>query len=246
MPPEISEEVADFFAQASKERKVVADPNIFKLKIGKVGFPYQKLETAKDVTRLAGTLFGGVGISGTAFLGWAGSLSVVGKAGLLLGLLTTPWGWIAMAGLAGAAATWATTQAFKKIDQNAYSRIPNFINSPIDLLGDQVYGIITAATFCTLGSQHFQSEPVKTSLLDYFSEQWGLDKNYLVRTYPIVAEGKDLPNNVADIHMRISRLDSKDVDSQLFLKEIVFAIERIVRLAQIQDESVRHRMDLLA
>ena len=93
----------------------------------------------------------GMGVTGITALEWFASLSVVGKFGLGIGMVTFPWSVLALVGVSGASIFWTINKTLRVIDGKANKKIPLFINTPLDLLGDQVFKIISSSMLCTLG-----------------------------------------------------------------------------------------------
>ncbi len=164
-----SDEVESVVDDADKFRK--------KLQIGSEAFKY--LTKADNL----GTFLTVLGGGGVASLGvtaaWATSLGVLGNIGLAIGAVSTPIGWIALAGTGGAAAVYGVKKLFKSVRQEAVTEVPNFINSPIDVLASSIFGLIAPILLKIAFADKEFSADEYTSIVEYFVSEWGLNRSYV-------------------------------------------------------------------
>jgi len=240
----INIELEDFFKNSKNQKKVVSDADKFKEKIAQVGVPYQKLETAIDISNITSALMSGMGVSGITALGWFSSLSILGKLGFGFGMVAAPW-WVAFAGVSGAMAVWITSKALRSIDKKANKKVPLFINSPLDLLGDQIFKIISASILCTLGKERYENDESKSRATEYFVLQWGFDHEYVKTLYSEISNDKS-NQSIDRLSIKLKRLkETKDINLKPFVKEIVSAIDGIIGTYRGQLDGAIQRLEKL-
>lgn len=241
----IDKELESFFESSNKQEKVVADPERFKEKNGQVGIPFNKLETAKDISNLTSIILSGMGVSGITAIGWISSLSVMAKLGLALSLISTPWGLFAIAGLSGAGLVWMANKALRSVDNKAYKKIPAFINSPLDLLGDQIYKNFSESIICVIGNESYSANESRKWIIEYFENCWGFDNHYLTTFYSELQKDKLKPD-IDSLAAKLNRLTTtKDINLKPFVNEIITTIDKIINLNHIPRDPAIQRFEKL-
>jgi len=170
---------------------VVADDLRFRLKLGIGEDAYRSIRYAKLLQQFWDV--GGVAAAGANFAAKSAMVtSLFGGSGLLatLGLSTavTPVGWVIAAGVASAGAYYGVMRLAGAYGGARVSKIPEFINSPIDYLGAVLFDTIgtLAVKLATLDGNLHDGE--RAAILDYFVNEWGFDPQYCDRALSVIIE----------------------------------------------------------
>ncbi|MCY4541689.1 MAG: TerB family tellurite resistance protein [Rhodobacteraceae bacterium] len=97
-----------------------------------------------------------------------------------LGLATaaTPVGWVLLAGVASGAGYLAIRKSLEKL-KGPVEVIPEFINSPIDLLAHQLFGLLAPLALKMVGSDNeFHAEEMRRTRY-FFVKSWGYEPRYV-------------------------------------------------------------------
>lgn len=129
-----------------------------------------------DVAGAAGT---GAGIMKSAliaetFFAHSGFLSVFG-----LGTAITPVGWVIAGALLCGGTTYGITRFLKKAEDEKCIVIPNFINSPIDVLGLSLFDLMAPLAIKVASSDDEISKQENERINQFFIKEWGYDKYFV-------------------------------------------------------------------
>lgn len=160
-----------------------------KLSIGEDA--YKSLKIGKNLQILIDTLgFGGTaaGIAKTAtfasiFGTKTGTLAWIG-----LGTAVTPLPIVALFTVGSTALFFGVMHRIRKYSANRVSNIPKFINTPLDLLAASMFDLVAPAVY---KMSLIDGEAAQTELdliHEYFVEDWGYSKDYVVKSSAIVME----------------------------------------------------------
>ena len=233
---------------------VVADDLRFRLKLGIGEDAYTSIRYAKRLQQLWDV--GGVAAAGAKFASTSTMVaSFFGGSGLLasLGLTTavTPIGWVIAAGIACGGAYYGGMRLAGAYGGARVSKIPEFINTPIDYLGAVLIDMIgtLAIKLATLDGNIHDDE--QATILDHFVSEWGFDRNYCDRALSVIIENnasislKDAAK-VLGVFVRDHQdcnADAMRVDLINLLREIVEAdgkIDEVEELALEKIEAILH------
>jgi tellurite resistance protein len=173
----IETELHDFFSE--EITSVVEDSDKFrrKLNIGSDAFKY--LSNAENLGSFTTALSTGVGIASLTYFGWIASIGTLGQLGLLVGVMSTPAGWFAAAGAGCAATVLLTRRIFQSVKKEAVTEVPNFINSPLDILGSSICSFMCPILLkIAYADGHFTNHEHE-KIKGYFIDQWGINSNYV-------------------------------------------------------------------
>jgi uncharacterized tellurite resistance protein B-like protein len=164
---------------ATSTESVVEDSEKFrkKLNIGAEAFKY--LTSAENLGLFTTTIASGTGLAGIATAGWFTSLGAFGQIGLAIGVISTPYGWIAAAGAGGAATVFATRWVFRRIKKGAVTETPNFINSPLDLLASSLCDLICPILLKIAHADENFCDQEREAIRVYFINEWGINPEYV-------------------------------------------------------------------
>jgi len=164
-----SEEVTSVVDDADKFRR--------KLNIGSDAFKY--LTRADNLYNFTAALSTGAGVASLCYVGWLTSIGTLGQIGLAIGIISTPVGWLAAAGAGGTAAVLITRHVLQSFKKDSVTEVPNFINTPLDLLGasicDFMFPILLKIAFADGECAIDEEEHIKS----YFIDQWGFNARYV-------------------------------------------------------------------
>jgi uncharacterized tellurite resistance protein B-like protein len=177
----------------SAVERVVGDDLRFRLKLGIGEDAYRSIRYGKAVQKLWDV--GGVAATGAAaaaspivastFFGGSGFLGLIG-----LGTAATPIGWVIAAGAASAGAYYGVLRLVGKYGDKRVHKVPEFINSPIDLLGATLVDMIGTLAV-KLGEVDGDFALVERQrIIAYFIEDWGIDRPYAEKAIALIAENE--------------------------------------------------------
>lgn len=174
----LNNEMKNFFK--TNKIKIVLDNKLtFKHKLNLSQDDYKYLNNAKNLHEFAEALLAGVASAGVVYGGFMASLGVLGQIGLGVGLISNPIGWIAIAGIGAGSLAYGARQISKKADDKAYSKVPKYINTPLDILGENLIDLFLPICIkvALVDGEFIKKE--KETIVNYLSIQWGYNKNYI-------------------------------------------------------------------
>lgn len=180
--PEIHGLVARFDAV----ERVIADPLRFKLRLGIGEDAYRSMKLAKKLQQLWDV--GGVAASGAGVVASpavaATFFASTASGGLLsmIGLGTaaaTPVGWIVAAAVVSGGAYYGVTRLFRDYAGSRVHAIPRFINTPIDLLGANLFDLMGSLAVKVARIDGTLSESERDAITGHFITEWGFEPAYL-------------------------------------------------------------------
>ncbi|MDB4409294.1 TerB family tellurite resistance protein, partial [Gammaproteobacteria bacterium] len=145
--------------------------------IGADAFRY--LSNAENLGSFTTALSTGVGVASLTYFGWMASIGTLGQLGLLVGVISTPAGWFAAAGAGCAATVLLTRRIFQSVKKEAVTEVPNFINSPLDILGSSICTFMCPILLKIAYADGHISKPEHEKIKDYFIDQWGINPTYV-------------------------------------------------------------------
>ena len=235
---------------------VISEPIKFKLKLGIGDDAFTSLKLKKTLETMWGVKTGAAfgasaasssAVAGTLFAGSGGFLSAIGFGAAA----ATPVGWVMGAAVVSGGAFYGVMSLFDRYTYSRVSSVPKFINSPIDLLGANLFDMMAslALKVSDFGDGIDQAERI--AIKDYCFEEWGFSQEYLDAALPIVETTiKDV--NLKDLAKKIAeyQLDNPDCnptamrkDLKLFLEEIACADGQIDEREEIALEIVDQTFD---
>ena len=158
---------------------VVADPEKFRRKLGIGADAFKYLKNAENLGSVITTLAGGTAAAGAVFGGWFLSLGTLGSLGLAVGLVSSPVGWVAAAGTGGAGAFFLIKRLFKGARNEAITEVPNFINSPLDILATSICEIINPILLKIAYADSNFCESEREKIRSYFINEWGINEAFV-------------------------------------------------------------------
>jgi len=180
------EQVASF----TGVERVIADSLRFKLKLGIGADAYTSMKVGKRLQELwdvGGVAMTGVGLAAsrtvaTAFFSTGGWLSAFGIGTTAV----TPVGWLIAAAVVSGGAYMGVTRLFRSYAGSRVHTIPAFINTPIDLLGANLFDMMAMLGLKVVEFSDPVDQAERDSIKSYFAEEWGFDRSYLDTALPVL------------------------------------------------------------
>jgi uncharacterized tellurite resistance protein B-like protein len=214
---------------------VVADTLKFrrKLRIGEDA--YAVLRLGKGVQSLWDV--GGVALTGASVAASkvVASMFFASSGGLLaafgIGAAATPIGWVVAAAVATGSVYWGVSRMVRQQTGSMVDTIPRFINTPIDLLGMQLFDLMGALALRVAAIDGKIAKSELASIKSHFVEEWGFDVTYATRALDVLvgnAEAsslKAMAKAIADFQAANPDCNGYDMQRELmaFLRDVVAA-----------------------
>ena len=175
---------------------VISDPLKFKrkLRIGEDAYATLRLKNGvQGLWDVSGVALGGATVAASPFI--AGSL-FASSAGLLSAIgigaaAATPVGWVVAAAIASGGAYYGVAKLVRNRIGDMVETIPRFISTPIDLLGMQLFDLIGGLAMRVASIDGSVAAAERTAIERHFVEEWGYDREYVVRALDVLIAGAD-------------------------------------------------------
>jgi uncharacterized tellurite resistance protein B-like protein len=173
----IDDSSLDYYAEPES---VISDDLKFKSKLGIGENAYKSLKIKNTVGEIWDTL--GAAATGATMASSASVATTFFAQNALfaaLGIASTPIGWVIAAGVLSGGAWLGVTRQFKKLNKERVDVIPQFINTPLDILGLALFDLLAplALKIANIDGQLDQSEV--NHIKSYFVNKWGYDANFV-------------------------------------------------------------------
>ena len=161
---------------------IVAEPLKFKVKlaIGEDAYTSLKVQNTViqvwDVAGVATTaaVVAKSSVIATTFFAPSGLLAAIG-----IGTAVTPIGWVVAAGVLSGGAWFGITRHLKKASASKVTVVPNFINTPLDVLALGLFDLMVPLAL-RVAAVDGRIEAVRRQHVDdYFVGEWGYDANFV-------------------------------------------------------------------
>jgi hypothetical protein len=159
---------------------VIADDLKFKAYLGIGENAYASLKVKNAVTEIWDTLgaaSAGATIAGSSTI--ATTFFAHNAVFAALGLASTPVGWIIAAGALSGGAWLGITRHFNKLNKERITVIPQFINTPIDILGLALFELLAPLALKMAHVDGDLDESEINLIKNYFIKKWGYDSNFI-------------------------------------------------------------------
>jgi uncharacterized tellurite resistance protein B-like protein len=123
-------------------------------------------------------------IASTFFSG--GLLSLIG-----IGTAATPVGWVIAAAVVTGGAYYGVTRLVQRRAGAFVETIPRFINTPIDLLGMQLFDLIGALALRVADIDGTVAPAERDAIKRHFVEEWGYDPAYVTRALEVLEGARE-------------------------------------------------------
>lgn len=161
---------------------IVAEPLKFKVKlaIGEDAYTSLKVKNAVvqvwDVAGVATTaaVVAKSSVVATTFFAPSGLLAAIG-----IGTAVTPIGWVVAAGVLSGGAWFGITRHLKKASASKVTVVPNFINTPLDVLALGLFDLMVPLALRVAASDGHIDVVRRQQIDDYFVGEWGYDASFV-------------------------------------------------------------------
>jgi hypothetical protein len=219
---------------------IVSEPLNFKAKlaIGEAAYTSLKLKNAVvqawDVAGVATTaaVVTKSSVVATTFFAPTGFLAALG-----IGTAVTPIGWVIAAGVVTGGAWMGVTRYLKKASASRVTVIPNFINTPLDVLALGLFDLLAPLALKVAEIEGRIPIPERKLINNYFVKEWGYDSKF-------VAEGIDYTESqlnefsveeLAQTLVKFTR-QNPDCNFEMMAQEILGFLRNIVETGGNKDE----------
>jgi hypothetical protein len=178
---------------------IVSEPLNFKAKlaIGEDAYTSLKVKNAAvqvwDVAGVAatGAVVAKSSVIASTFFAPTGFLAALG-----IGTAVTPIGWVIAAGVVTGGAWVGITRHLKKASASRVTVVPNFINTPLDVLALGLFDLLAPLALKVADAEGRIDDSERKLIHDYFVKEWGYDPKF-------VAEGiKYIESTLSDLSIR--------------------------------------------
>ena len=161
---------------------IVAEPLKFKVKlaIGEDAYTSLRVKNAVvqvwDVAGVATTaaVVAKSSVVASTFFAPTGWLAALG-----IGTAVTPIGWVVAAGLVSGGAWFGITRHLKKATASRVTVVPNFINTPLDVLALGLFDLMMPMALKMVAADGCIDAADRQQIRDYFVNEWGYDAAFV-------------------------------------------------------------------
>jgi len=162
------------------EPPIIDSPLQFKAKLNIGDEAYAYLSKADNIIDFSIKLSAGLGGGALAGVAWFATLGPFAKLAFLVGVTSTPVGWIVGVGALSSVLAYGLMKAREKTKDTTSITIPKHLNTPLDLLGQSVISLILPATVKMAMIDGRLCENERKVLGDYLAQEWGFNRCFIV------------------------------------------------------------------
>jgi uncharacterized tellurite resistance protein B-like protein len=221
---------------------VISDPLKFKrkLRIGEDAYAtlrlkkgVQSLWDVSGVAMTGATVAASKIVAGTLFASSAGLLSSIGIGAAA----ATPVGWVIAAAVATGGAYYGVTRLVRGQTSDMVDTIPRFINTPIDLLGMQLFDLIGALAVRVASIDGTIASTERSVIERHFVDEWGYEPEYAARALDVLIASAD-ENRVKSIAKALADFQtaSPDCNAEAMQSELLIFLREVVQADGVLDE----------
>jgi uncharacterized membrane protein YebE (DUF533 family) len=240
-----SEEAEEFGADLEC---VVADTLKFKrkLRIGEDTYAVLRLKKSMQllwdvggVAATGATVAASPIIAGTFFASSAGLLGIIG-----IGAAATPIGWVIAAAAATGGAYYGVTRMVRKQTGEMVDTIPRFINTPIDLLGMELFDLIGALALRVAAIDGVIEASERSAIERHFIDEWGFDADFVARAIEVLIANADrTPLKVIAKSLAEFQAANPDCNGAAMQAELMRFLRDVMKADGVIDEREEHAID---
>ena len=219
--------------------RIVAEPLKFKVKlaIGEDAYTSLKVTNAVvqawDVAGVATTaaVVAKSSVVASTFFAPSGLLAVIG-----IGTAVTPIGWVIAAGVVTGGAWFGVTRHLKKATASKLTVVPNFINTPLDVLALGLFDLMIPLALKLVTVNGRIDAARRQQVGDYFVGEWGYDAGFVdAGMWHIESRLEEL--SVAELAQTMAEFAShnRDCNFHMMSREILDFLRHIAELDGVVD-----------
>jgi len=213
---------------------IVAEPLKFKVKlaIGEDAYTSLRVKNAVvqvwDVAGVATTaaVVAKSSVVASAFFAPTGLLAAIG-----IGAAVTPIGWVVAAGVVSGGAWFGITRHLKKASASKVIVVPNFINTPLDVLALGLFDLMVPLALKVAASEGRVDAARRQQIDDYFVGEWGYDVGFVDAGLRHIEASLD-ELSVTDLAQIMAEFASqhRDCNFKMMSQEILDFLRQVVTL----------------
>ena len=218
---------------------IVAEPLKFKVKlaIGEDAYTSLKVTNAVvqawDVAGVATTaaVVAKSSVVASTFFAPSGLLAVIG-----IGTAVTPIGWVIAAGVVTGGAWFGVTRHLKKATASKLTVVPNFINTPLDVLALGLFDLMMPLALKLVTVNGRIDAARRQQVGDYFVGEWGYDAGFVDAGMRHI-ESRLEELSVAELAQTMAEFAShnRDCNFHMMSREILDFLRHIAELDGVVD-----------
>lgn len=228
---------------------IIRDPLRFKIKLAIGEDAYTSLRLKKTVYEAWDTL----GVAGTAvtvakssaiastFFAPSGFLAALG-----IGTAVTPIGWVVAAAVISGGAWAGVSRYVKKQSNNKVTVIPEFINTPMDVLALGLFDLMAPLALKVANVDGCIDESEKHYISRYFVKEWGYNESFVTDAISLTENSlinfniKDLACSIAEFQKGNPDCNYKEMSSEIisFLIGVMESDGRIDEREELAIENI--------
>lgn len=211
---------------------IVSEPLNFKAKlaIGEEAYTALKLKNtvvqAWDVAGVATTaaVVAKSSVVASTFFAPSGFLAAIG-----IGTAVTPIGWVIAAGVVTGGAWFGITRHLKKASASRVTVIPNFINTPLDVLALGLFDLLVPLALKVAATEGIVDESKRKRVFDYFVKEWGYDPGFVAAGLTYIESTLD-ELSIAELAQTLADFANQNPDCnfRMMSQEILGFLRKIV------------------
>ena len=219
---------------------IVSEPLNFKAKlaIGEAAYTSLKVKNAVvqawDVAGVATTaaVVTKSSVVATTFFAPTGFLAALG-----IGTAVTPIGWVIAAGVVTGGAWMGVTRYLKKASASRVTVIPNFINTPLDVLALGLFDLLAPLALKVAEIEGRIPVPERKLINIYFVKEWGYDSKFVAEGFDYTESQLDefSVEELAQTLVKFTRLNP-DCNFEMMAQEILGFLKNIVEAGGTKGE----------
>ena len=150
-------------------------------------------------------------------------------AALGIGTAVTPIGWVIAAGVVTGGAWYGITRHLKSATTKHVTVIPNFINTPLDVLALGLFDLLVPLAMKVAEVDGRIDEPRRRLIRDYFAREWGYDPKFVVAGTNYIESTLD-ELSVEQLAQTLAKFagENRDCNFKLMAREILGFLRNIV------------------
>jgi len=211
---------------------IVSEPLKFKAKLA-IGEDAYKSLRLKNMAFTVWDTLGAVGTATTVARSTFVASSLFAPSGFLtffgVGTAVTPLGWVIAAGVLTGGAWLGVTHYLKSATSSRVTVIPEFINTPLDVLALALFDLLTPLALKVSNVDGDIDESERNLINNYFVKEWGYDKKFVTEGIAFTESNlsgftiKELAKTLAEF-----KKENPDCNYNSMSKEILTFLQNII------------------
>lgn len=219
---------------------VITEPLKFKAKLGIGENAYTSLRLKNNLVNTwdcFGAAASGAGLASSATVAstFFAPNAILGALGLASA--ATPIGWVVAAGVVSGGTWLGLTKFLNKQTSNRVITIPEFINTPMDVLALAIFDLLAPLAFKIAEIDGEIAESEEQMITQYFVKQWGYDQKFISEAC-LFTKSKIEDVSIKDISTALAtfKKENPDCHYESMTREVLNFLKEIIEADGIVDE----------